>query len=72
MQDLTRGPIHSHILAMAVPIALNMLVQTLYFIIDLYFVSGLGEAAIAGVSTAGNLFFLSWRSPKCLTWAVRH
>ncbi len=57
MQDLTRGPIHSHILAMAVPIALNMLVQTLYFIIDLYFVSGLGEAAIAGVSTAGNLFF---------------
>ncbi|WP_083330630.1 MULTISPECIES: MATE family efflux transporter [Pseudoalteromonas] len=57
MQDLTRGPIHSHILAMAVPIAMSMLVQTLYFIIDLYFVSALGEAAIAGVSTAGNLFF---------------
>lgn len=53
MRDLTQGPIHRHILVMAAPIAIGMLVQTLYFFVDLYFVSGLGESALAGVSAAG-------------------
>ncbi|MBD1583747.1 MATE family efflux transporter [Pseudoalteromonas sp. S16_S37] len=57
MQDLTKGPIHKHIMSMAVPIAMGMLLQTLYFIVDLYFVGHIGGAALAGVSTAGNLFF---------------
>jgi putative MATE family efflux protein len=35
-----------------------MMFQTLYYLVDLYFVSRLGEAAIAGVSTAGNLQFV--------------
>jgi hypothetical protein len=43
---------------MAMPIAVGMLVQTLYFLIDLYFVSRLGDTAIAGVSLAGNVMFL--------------
>ena len=42
---------------MAIPIALGMLLQTLYFFVDLYFVSRLGDAAIAGVSAGGNLMF---------------
>jgi putative MATE family efflux protein len=41
-----------------VPIFAGMLLQTLYFIVDLYFVSRLGNAAIAGVSAAGNITFL--------------
>ncbi len=57
MQDLTKGPIQKHIVHMAVPIAMGMLIQTMYFLIDLFFVGQLGEAALAGVSTAGNLFF---------------
>ena len=58
MRDLTRGPIAGHVAAMALPIAVGMLVQTLYYLVDLYFVSRLGGVAIAGVSAAGNLMFL--------------
>src|SRR5450755_3152883 len=43
---------------MALPIFAGMLLQTLYYIVDLYFVSRLGDAAIAGVSAAGNLAFI--------------
>jgi putative MATE family efflux protein len=58
MKDLTQGSIARHILAMATPIAIGMIVQVLYSLIDLYFVSGLGSTAIAGVSTAGNATFV--------------
>ena len=43
---------------MALPIAVGMLVQTLYLLVDLYFVSTLGDTALAGVSLAGNVMFL--------------
>ena len=58
MKDLTQGPISRLLVAMAVPIAIGMLFQTLYFLVDLYFVSRLGDAAIAGVSTAGTVSFV--------------
>ena len=43
---------------MAMPIAIGMLLQTLYYLVDLYFVGRLGDVALAGVSAAGNLAFL--------------
>jgi putative MATE family efflux protein len=43
---------------MATPIAMGMFFQTLYIIVDLYFVSRLGGASIAGVSAAGNIAFI--------------
>ena len=55
---LTQGPISRSIVTMAAPIAIGMVFQTLYYLIDLYFVGRLGDAAIAGVSAAGNLTFL--------------
>src|SRR5260370_32573814 len=58
MRDLTQGPITRLLVAMAVPIAIGMLFQTLYFVVDLYFVARLGEAAIAGVSSAGTAGFV--------------
>jgi putative MATE family efflux protein len=58
MKDLTDGSIAKNILQMAVPIAAGMFFQTLYFLIDLYFVAGLGDAAIAGVGAAGNVMFI--------------
>jgi putative MATE family efflux protein len=58
MRDLTQGSIPRQIVAMAVPIFAGMLLQTLYYIVDLFFVSRLGDAAIAGVSAAGNVTFL--------------
>ena len=58
MQDMTKGPISGHIIRMAGPIAIGMVFQTLYYLVDLYFVAQIGDAAIAGVSAAGNLQFL--------------
>ncbi|HQR49029.1 MAG TPA: MATE family efflux transporter, partial [Steroidobacteraceae bacterium] len=55
MQDLTQGPIRQHLVRMAVPMAIGMLMQTLYFLVDLYFVGRLGDAALAGVGAAGTL-----------------
>jgi putative MATE family efflux protein len=58
VKDLTEGPIPRHIVGMAVPIAAGMLLQTLYYFVDLYFVARLGDAALAGVSAAGNVMFV--------------
>ena len=58
MRDLTQGPIPGHLVAMAAPIAAGMLAQTLYFLIDLYFVAQLGDAALAGVGAAGTGMFV--------------
>jgi putative MATE family efflux protein len=58
MKDMTRGPVLSHILGMAAFIALSTMFQTLYLLIDLYFVGRLGKEALAGVALAGNQTFL--------------
>lgn len=58
MQDLTHGSIPKHLINLAIPIAVGMVFQMLYYLVDLYFVAQIGEAAIAGVSSAGNLQFL--------------
>ena len=58
MKDLTQGSIVSHVLTMAGPIFAGIVMVMLCQLIDLYFVSGLGDAAIAGVGAAGNAGFL--------------
>jgi putative MATE family efflux protein len=58
MKDLTQDSVGRHIFQMAVPVAAGMFFQTLYFLIDLYFVARLGDAALAGVGAAGNVSFL--------------
>jgi putative MATE family efflux protein len=58
MRDLTQGPIVRHILGMAAFIGVGLIVQTLYVLVDLYFVSHLGERAIAGVAAAGSTNFI--------------
>jgi putative MATE family efflux protein len=55
VKDLTQGPIPGHVVAMALPIFAGMIFQTLYFLVDLYFVAGLGDAPLAGVGAAGNV-----------------
>src|SRR6266403_1970637 len=51
---------------MAIPIFAGMVFQTLYFLIDLYFVAGLGDAALAGVGAAGNVMFLVFAATQVL------
>lgn len=58
MKDLTLGSVPRHLVAMALPMFAGMILQTLYFVVDLYFVAKLGSAAVAGVSAAGNANFL--------------
>jgi putative MATE family efflux protein len=58
MKDLTQGSIVSHISVMAPQILAGMIMMMLCGLIDLYFVAGLGDAAIAGVGAAGNAGFL--------------
>jgi putative MATE family efflux protein len=58
MKDLTEGSIPRHLLELSSFLAVSMLLQTLYFLVDLYFVSGLGGPAIAGVGLAGNLMMV--------------
>jgi putative MATE family efflux protein len=58
MKDLSSGSIPGHIASMSIQMAVGILVQTLYFFTDLYFVSRLGDAAIAGVTSAGNIWFV--------------
>jgi len=58
MHDLTQGSISGHLVRLAAPIAIGMLFQTLYVLVDLYFVAQLGDYAIAGVSAGGSVQFL--------------
>src|SRR5881396_2628719 len=58
MQDLTTGPITRHLLKTTGFMLVTMLFQTLYFLIDLYWVGRLGTAAVAAVGIAGNLTFI--------------
>ena len=58
VKDLTQGSIGRNLVAMSAPVAAGMLFQTLYLLVDLYFVASLGDAAIAGVGAAGTLMFV--------------
>jgi putative MATE family efflux protein len=58
MQDLTTGSITRHLLKTASFMLVTMVFQTLYFLIDLYWVGRLGKEAVAAVAIAGNLTFI--------------
>src|SRR5918999_1651179 len=58
MQDLTTGPVLRHLLKATSFMLVTMVFQTLYFLIDLYWVGRLGTEAVAGVGIAGNVTFI--------------
>jgi Na+-driven multidrug efflux pump len=58
MQDLTTGPITRHLLKTTSFMLVTMVFQTLYFLVDLYWVGRLGTEAVAAVGIAGNLTFI--------------
>ena len=71
MQDLTQGSISKHIVRLAAPMAAGMIFQTLYVLIDLYFVSRLGDASIAGVGAAANVQFVVLALTQILSVGAR-
>ena len=58
MHDLTTGSIRRHLLKTTSFMLVTMVFQTLYFLIDLYWVGRLGSQAVAAVAVAGNLTFV--------------
>ena len=58
MQDLTTGPVTRHLLKTSSFMLVTMVFQTLYFLVDLYWVGRLGTDAVAAVGLAGNVTFV--------------
>src|SRR5688572_14127385 len=58
MEDLTTGSISRHLMKTTSFMLETLVFQTLYFLVDLYWVGRLGKEALAGVGVAGNLTFI--------------
>src|ERR1700680_578497 len=58
MRDLTQGSVTRHLLHMSAFMAVSMVVQTLYLLLDMYWVGRLGKEAIAAVGVAGRLMMI--------------
>ena len=58
MQDLTTGSISRHLLKTTSYMLVTMVFQTMYFLVDLYWMGRLGSEAVAAISIAGNLTFI--------------
>ena len=58
MQDLTTGSIARHLVKTSSFMLASMVFQTLYVLVDLYWVGRLGTAAVAAVAISGNLMFV--------------
>jgi putative MATE family efflux protein len=58
MQDLTKGSVSAHLMKTASFMLVTMVFQTMYFLVDLYWVGRLGKEAVAAVGVAGNLQFI--------------
>ena len=58
MQDLTTGSLSRHLLKTTSFMLVSMVFQTLYVLIDLYWVGRLGTDAVAAVAVSGNLMFV--------------
>jgi Na+-driven multidrug efflux pump len=58
VQDLTTGSLSRHLLKTMSFMLVGMIFQTLYVLIDLYWVSHLGTAAVASVALSTNIMFI--------------
>ena len=67
MQDLTTGSLTRHLLKTTSFMLVTMVFQTLYFLVDLYWVGRLGKEAVAAVAVAGNLTFVVMAATQMLS-----
>lgn len=59
VHDMTAGPIRSHVVRMTLFVLAGMTIQTLYGLVDIYWVGRLGKEAVAAVALSSNLMFVS-------------
>jgi putative MATE family efflux protein len=58
VQDLTTGSLTGHLLKTTSYMLVGMVAQTMYVLVDLYWVGRLGTEAVAAVGVSGNLMFV--------------
>lgn len=56
--DPTKGPMARAIVLLAVPMILEMMMESVFAVVDIYFVSKLGDAAVAGVAITESIVVL--------------
>ena len=56
--DPTKGPIRRAVILLAIPMVLEMVMESLFAVVDIYFVSKLGDAAMAGVALTESVLSL--------------
>jgi putative MATE family efflux protein len=67
MNDLTTGSLTRHLLQTTSYMLVTMLFQTLYVLVDLYWVGRLGTEAVAAVGISGNLLFIVLAATQMLS-----
>lgn len=67
MNDLTAGSLHRHLARLAGTMLFGMVFQTLYYLVDLYFVARVGPHAVAALGLCGNLMMVTIAATQALT-----
>jgi putative MATE family efflux protein len=66
VHDMTQGSVRGHILRMMAFMLTGMALQTLYSLVDIYWVGRLGKQAVAAVALSTNLMFVSLAASQAL------
>ena len=66
------GKFYKNVLAIAVPIMLQQLIQSMVSLIDNFMVSGLGDISMSGVNIAGQVLFvfMVFTNTICMTGGI--
>lgn len=59
LHDMTQGSVRGHVLRMVLFVFAGLAVQTMYSLVDIYWVGRLGEREVAAVALSTNLMFVS-------------
>jgi putative MATE family efflux protein len=59
LHDMTRGGVRGHVVRMTTFMLAGFVIQTLYSLVDIYWVGRLGKQAVAAVALSTNLMFVS-------------
>jgi putative MATE family efflux protein len=67
VHDMTQGKPRSHVVRVMLFILVGMMIQTLYGLVDIYWVGRLGKEAVAAVALSSNLMFVALAATQMLS-----